>query len=72
MLAVAGCSNVTPLGPGPSPVSLPPARDLGSPIIMQIMRSQPPAPTGRCPAGTVALFGSDPNVLRAGSVGPPP
>ncbi len=65
MLAAAGCSNVTPLGPGPAPVSLPPARDLGSPIIMRIMRSLPPTPAGRCPAGSVALFGSEPNVLRA-------
>jgi hypothetical protein len=65
VLAVAGCSNITPLGPDPAPVSLPPARDLGSPIIMQIMRSQPPTPTGRCPAGSIALFGSEPNVLRA-------
>jgi hypothetical protein len=74
-LAMVGCSNITPLGPDPAPASLPPARDLGSPIIMQIMRSQPPAPTGRCPAGSTALFGSEPNVPRAvvGSraVGPP-
>jgi hypothetical protein len=65
VLAVAGCSNITPLGRDPAPVSLPPARDLGSPINMQIMRSQPPTPTGRCPAGSIALFGSEPNVLRA-------
>ena len=65
VLAVAGCSNITPLGPDPAPVSLPPARDLGSPIIMQIMRSQPPTPTGECPAGSIALFGSEPNVPRA-------
>jgi hypothetical protein len=65
MLAAAGCSNVTPLGPNPAPASLPPARDLGSPIIMQVMRSQPPTPAGQCPAGSVALFGSEPNVLRA-------
>jgi hypothetical protein len=65
VLAVAGCSNITPLGPDPEPVSLPPARDLGSPIIMQIMRSQPPTPTGRCPADSIALFGSEPNVPRA-------
>ena len=65
VLVVAGCSNITPLGPDPAPVSLPPARDLGSPIIMQVMRNQPPAPTGRCPAGSVALFGSEPNVPRA-------
>jgi hypothetical protein len=65
ILAVAGCSGVTPLGPDPSPVSLPPARQLGSPIILRVMRSQPPTPTGGCPAGSVALFGSEPNVLRA-------
>jgi hypothetical protein len=64
MLAVAGCSNVTPLGPSPAPVSLPPARDLRSPIIMQIMRSQLPTPAGQCPAGSIALFGSEPNVPR--------
>ena len=69
MLAAAGCSNITPLGPNPAPVSLPPARDLGSPIIMQVMRSQPVTPAGQCPAGSVALFGSEPNVPRfAGSV----
>ena len=66
VLAAAGCSNITPLGPDPAPVSLPPARDLGSPIIMQIMRSQPPTPSGQCPAGSIDLFGSGPNVLRAG------
>jgi hypothetical protein len=70
VIAVAGCSHVTPLGPDPAPVKLPPARDLGSPITMQIMRSQPPSPTGRCPAGSVALFGSEPNVLRT-AVAPP-
>jgi hypothetical protein len=64
ILAVTGCSNITPLGPGPAPVGLPPARDLGSPITMQIMRSQPPTSSGRCPAGSIALFGSEPNVLR--------
>jgi hypothetical protein len=64
VLAVVGCSNVTPLGPDPAQASLPAARGLGSPISMQIMRSQPPAPTGECPAGSVALFGSDPDVPR--------
>jgi hypothetical protein len=72
VLAVAGCSHVTPLGPDPAPVSLPPARDLGSPITMQIMRSQPPTPTGRCPAGSIDLFGSEPNVLRAAVASPRP
>ena len=71
MLAAAGCSNITPLGPDPAPVSLPPARDLGSPITMQVMRSQPATPAGRCPAGSVALFGSEPGVQRAVSVAVP-
>jgi hypothetical protein len=65
MLAVAGCSHITPLGPDPAPASLPPARDLGSPITVQVMRPQPATPAGQCPAGTVALFGSEPDVPRA-------
>jgi hypothetical protein len=72
VLAAAGCSHITPLGPDPAPVSLPPARALGSPIIMQIMRSRPPTQTGRCPAGSVALFGSDPSVPRAMAAPPAP
>jgi hypothetical protein len=65
VLAAAGCTgHVTPLGPDPAPASLPPARDLGSPITMQIMRSQPPTPAGECPAGSTDLFGSEPNVPR--------
>lgn len=71
MLAAAGCSNITPLGPD-SPVGLPPARDLGSPITMQVMRSQPATPAGQCPAGSITLFGSEPDVPRfAGSVAVP-
>ena len=66
MLAAAGCSHVTPLGPDPAPASLPPARDLGSPITGQVMRPQPATPAGQCPAGSVALFGLQPNVPRAG------
>jgi hypothetical protein len=65
MLAATGCSNIAPLGPDPAPVRLPPARDLGSPITIQVMRSQPATPAGDCPAGSVALFGSEPNVPRA-------
>jgi hypothetical protein len=64
VLAVAGCGHITPLGQDPPPVKLPPVRNLGSPIMMQIMRGQPPTPTGRCPAGSDALFGSEPNVPR--------
>ena len=71
VLAVAGCSHITPLGPDPAPVNLPPARHLRSPIIMQVMRSQPATPAGQCPAGSVALFGSEPNVQRVVSVAVP-
>jgi hypothetical protein len=49
-LAAAGCgSHVTPLGPEP-----PPPRQLGSPIVLQPMRSEPATAAGRCPAGYVA------------------
>jgi hypothetical protein len=65
VLAVIGCSHVAPLGPDPAPYSLPPAHDLGSPITMQVIHSRPPAPNGKCPAGSVDLFGSDPHVPRA-------
>ena len=67
VLAAIGCSHVAPLGPDPAPYSLPPARELGSPITMQVMRSRPPAPNAKCPPGSVDLFGSDPHVPRATS-----
>jgi hypothetical protein len=70
VLAAAGCSNITPLGPASVPMHLPPARDLGSPITVQVMRSQPPTPAGRCPAGSGALFGLEPSVPRV-AVGQP-
>jgi hypothetical protein len=53
MLTVASCSHITPLGPDAA-ATLPPPRHLGSPIIVQVMRLQPPAATGGCPAGWVA------------------
>ncbi len=37
---------------------------------MQVMRSQPPTAAGQCPAGSVALFGSEPNVLRVVAAAP--
>ena len=46
-------------------MSLPPAHQLGSPISVQVIRSQPPTAAGRCPAGSVDLFGLQPNVPRA-------
>lgn len=68
-IVLAGCGHATPLGPDPSPVSLPPAGPLGSPITVQVMRSEQPTATGKCPAGSVSLFGLDPRVPRA-SVAP--
>ncbi len=72
IVTAASCSHITPLGPDPTPVSLPPARDLETPIIMQVMRGQPPTPTGKCPAGSIDLFGLQPNVLRAAVASPVP
>jgi hypothetical protein len=66
VLAIASCTGqITPLGPHPTPVAMPPPRHLGSPIIVQVMRSQSPTATGGCPAGWGAVS------LPAGG-GPPP
>lgn len=55
MLAVVGCSgHITPLNANPQPPSMPPPRQLGSPVIVQVMRSQPVTATGGCPAGWAA------------------
>jgi hypothetical protein len=54
MLTLAGCSHLTPLGPTP-----PQSRHLGSPIILQALRSQPATPAGGCPAGWAALSAPD-------------
>jgi hypothetical protein len=64
VLALAGCSHHTPPKQGPAPVSLPPTHDLGSSIIVQVMGSRPPTPTGQCPVGSVPLVGLEPNVPR--------
>jgi hypothetical protein len=71
VLAVASCSgHISPLNADPAPPSMPPARQLGSPIIMQVMRSQPPTPTGGCPAGWLEVY-LPPNItLHAHPVGP--
>jgi hypothetical protein len=53
VLAVAGCSQVLPIGPGPHPA--PVQRHLGTPIVLQLVRSQPSSPAGRCPAGSATL-----------------
>jgi hypothetical protein len=72
ILAVAGCSRIAPLNSNPELPSMPPARHLGSPIVVQIMRSKPPTPAGKCPAGAVALYGSDPYVPRAAAASAQP
>lgn len=56
MLTAAGCSHITPLGPDPATTAMPPARQLGSPMILQVMRGQPATAPGACPAGSVAVF----------------
>jgi hypothetical protein len=57
VLAVASCAgHVTPLGPDPD-ATMPQPHHLRSPLILQDMRSQPPAPVGGCLAGWVALPG---------------
>jgi len=53
VLATVGCSRITPLGPDAA-ATMPPPRHLGSPIIVQVMRVQPPTATGGCPAGWAA------------------
>lgn len=65
-LAVASCSRLTPIGPTP-----PAPRDLGSPIILQAIRNQPPTPAGGCPGGWAAL--SVPGTARTcyRKLGPP-
>ena len=55
VLAAASCSNITPLGPDPASVAMPPPRHLGSPIIVLVMRVRPPNSAGGCPAGWAAV-----------------
>jgi hypothetical protein len=38
-----------------SPMLVPPPRQLGSPIILQVMRGEPATPAGGCPVGSVAI-----------------
>jgi hypothetical protein len=57
VLAVAGCASVAPIGPDSAPASFAPSRQLGSALVLQVMRSQQPTPAGRCPVSSVSLFG---------------
>jgi hypothetical protein len=49
MLTVAGCGHLLPLGPDAAATAPPPSH-LRSPIVLQAMSVQPPAPAGGCPA----------------------
>jgi hypothetical protein len=49
-------SHLTPLEPDLA-ATIPPPRHLGSPIVLQVMLSQPASQTGRCPAGSAAISG---------------
>ena len=55
VLAVAGCSQVLPLGPAPAATPAP--RHLASAIVMQPGLSQSGASPSGCPAGSIALSG---------------
>jgi len=56
MLTVGGCSHLTPLGPDAA-ATMPQPHHLRSPLTLQAMRMQQPAPVGGCPAGDVTLPG---------------
>jgi hypothetical protein len=62
LLAVAGCSDVTPLGPATAPRP----QHLRTPILLQAVSVQPPTPTGGCPAG-YATFSGGPCYRNAGT-----
>jgi hypothetical protein len=49
MLTAAGCGHLLPLGPY-APAPAPPPSHLRSPLVLQAMNVQPPAPAGGCPA----------------------
>lgn len=56
VLAVAGCSSLTPLGPDAA-ATMPTPSHLRSPVTVEAMTSQPLSPGGGCPAGRIALTG---------------
>jgi hypothetical protein len=73
VLALASCSHITPLGP--VPIQFSPTQQLRSPIVVQVMRLQPPTASGDCPAGWVGISlpaGGGPRVSAAArAVGAP-
>jgi hypothetical protein len=63
MLAVAGCSHVTPLGPDPA-ATMPQPHQLRSPLVLEDVRMVHSTPDGGCPAGSVELSGLAPGCYR--------
>jgi hypothetical protein len=49
-LAIAGCSQALPVGPTPAA-----QHQLASPIVLQVVVSQPSSSAGSCPAGSASL-----------------
>jgi len=49
LMLTAGCGHLLPLGPY-APAPAPPPSHLRSPLVLQAMNVQPPAPAGGCPA----------------------
>jgi hypothetical protein len=68
ILAVAGCGQVTPLGPVGDQPQL---RQLGSPIVMQAVRVGRPAPAGGCPAGFTKLSAPGQSLACTSPLGTP-
>ena len=56
LLTVASCSHLTPLGPDPA-ATMPQPHHLRSPLVLQDVGIQPPAPAGGCQVGYVMLPG---------------
>jgi hypothetical protein len=56
MLAVAGCGQVTPLGPDPA-AAVPRPHPLRSPLVLEAVSMELPTQAGGCPSGSVALSG---------------
>ncbi len=70
VLAVAGCSHITPLGPDAA-ANLPQPHHLRSPFVLEAMRVQPPTPADGCQAGYTALPGANPVAVPRGRPGVP-
>jgi hypothetical protein len=67
MLTVAGCSQVTPLGPDPA-AAMPQPHQLRSALVLEEMHMVQSAPGGSCPAGSVEASwssGQAPGCYRA-------